>query len=205
MRPERSLAVDAGFDQYFVNSKVRVSGTVFYTRLQEVIGFASLMNDPFGRGGGYVNTGGGLARGVELSGEARPWRSMLLQSSYTYTNADERVSILTNGGIRAIRVFPHAVTFVATQQLTKRTHVTADFFGADEMISGTFFVDSGTRPYRFDGPRKLDVSASYTKPLSENVNLRFFVRAENVLNRTYYEDGFRTPKCWATAGMKVVF
>ncbi len=205
LRPERSLAVDAGFDQYFAYSKVRVSGTVFYTRLQEVIGFASLVNDPFGRWGGYVNTGGGLARGVELSGEARPWRSMLLQSSYTYTNADERASILTNGGIRSIRVFPHAVTFVATQQVTKRTQITADFFGANEMISGTFFVGSGTRPYRFKGPRKLDLSASYTKPLSEKVNLRFFVRAENVLNRTYYEDGFRTPKRWATAGMKVVF
>lgn len=205
LRPERSLAIDGGFDQYFANSKVRVSGTVFYTRLQEVIGFASLVNDPFGRWGGYVNTGGGLARGVELSGEARPWRSMLLQSSYTYTNADERQSILTDGSVRAIRVFPKAVTFVATQQLAKRTAVTADFFGADEMISGTFFVGSGTRPYRFDGPRKLDLSASYTQPVNENVSLRFFVRAENVLNRTYYEDGFRTPRCWVAGGMKVIF
>jgi outer membrane receptor protein involved in Fe transport len=51
----------------------------------------------------------------------------------------------------------------------------------------------------------LDVSASYTKPVSEKVDLRFFVRAENVLNRTYYEDGFRTPKAWATAGMKLLF
>ncbi len=205
LRPERSVAVDGGFDQYFANSKARVSGTVFYTRLQEVIGFASLLNDPYGRWGGYANTGGGLARGVELSGEAKPWRGTLLQSSYTYTNADERQSILTDGGVRAIRVFPHAVTFVATQQLTKRTLVTADFFGANEMISGTFFVGSGTRPFRFEGPRKLDVSASYTHPVSERVNLRFFVRAENVLNRTYYEDGFRTPKCWASAGMKVIF
>ena len=205
LRPERSIAVDAGFDQYFAYSKVRVSGTVFYTRLQEVIGYASLVNDPFGRWGGYLNIGGGLARGLELSGEARPWRSMLLQSSYTYTNADERKSILTDGGVRAIRVFPHAVTFVATQQLTKRTQITADFFGANEMISGTFFVGAGTRPYRFDGPRRLDLSASYTKPVSEKVDLRFFVRAENVLNRTYYEDGFRTPKCWATAGMKLLF
>ncbi|HNY41229.1 MAG TPA: TonB-dependent receptor [Bryobacteraceae bacterium] len=205
LRPERSVAADAGFDQYFANSKVRVSGTVFYTRLQEVIGYTSLMNDPNGRWGGYANIGGGLARGAELSGEARPWRTMLLQSSYTYTNADERNPILTDGGVRAIRVFPHAVTFVATQQVTKRIQITADFFGANEMISGTFFVGSGTRPYRFEGPRKLDLSASYTKPVSEKVTLRFFVRAENVLNRTYYEDGFRTPKAWATGGMKVLF
>jgi len=205
LRPERSVAIDGGLDQYFANSKVRVSGTVFYTRLQEVIGFVSLVGDPFGRWGGYANTGGGLARGVELSGEARPWRSMLLQSSYTYTNADERQPILTDGSVRVIRVFPKAVAFVATQQLTKRTAVTADFFGADEMISGTFFVGSGTRPYRFRGPRKLDLAASYTHPVNEKVSLRFFVRAENVLNRSYYEDGFRTPKCWAAGGMKVIF
>jgi iron complex outermembrane receptor protein len=205
LRPERSVAIDGGFDQYFANSKVRVSGTVFYTRLQEVVGFVSLVDDPFGRWGGYANTGGGLARGVELSGEARPWRTMLLKSSYTYTNADERQSILTDGGVRAIRVFPHAVTFVATQQVTKRTLLTADFFGANEMISGTFFVGTGTRPYRFEGPRKLDLSASYTHPVTEKASLRFFIRAENVLNRTYYEDGFRTPKCWASGGMKIIF
>jgi hypothetical protein len=110
-----------------------------------------------------------------------------------------------DGAVRSIRVFPNAVTLVATQQLTKRIQLTADFFGADEMISGTFFVGWGTRPYRFGGPRKLDVSGSWSKPVGEKAELRFFVRAENVLNRTYYEDGFRTPKAWATAGMKVVF
>lgn len=205
LKPERSVAADAGFDQYFANSKVRVSGTVFYTRLQEVIGFGSLTDDPYGRWGGYVNTGGGLARGVELSGEARPWRTMLVRSSYTHTNADERTPFLMDGAVRSIRVFPNAVTVVATQQLTKRIQLTADFFGADEMISGTFFVGWGTRPYRFGGPRKLDVSGSWSKPVGEKAELRFFARAENVLNRTYYEDGFRTPKLWATAGMKVVF
>jgi iron complex outermembrane receptor protein len=205
LRPERSIAADAGFDQYFANSKVRISGTAFYTRLQEVIGFASLVNDPYGRWGGYVNTGGGLARGVEISGEARPWRTMLLQAGYTYTNADERASILADGSVRSIRVFPHAVSFVATQQVGKRVQVTADFFGANEMVSGTFFVGTGTRPYRFDGPRKLDLSGSYTLPVSEKVSVRLFVRAENLLNQAYYEDGFRTPGCWASAGMKMLF
>ncbi len=37
------------------------------------------------------------------------------------------------------------------------------------------------------------------------MSLRFFGRVENLLNQTYYEDGFRTPKTWAVGGMKFVF
>lgn len=205
LAPERTVAFDFGLDQYFSNSRYRLGATYFYTRLQSIIGFSSLSNDPFGRWGGYVNTGGGLARGVEITGEARPARQLLVQGSYVYTNAIERKPILLDGNVRTIRVLPHAVTIVATQQITRRWQITADFLGGSSYLSGTFFVGGGTRPYRFDGPRKLDTAISYTLPAGEGKNLRFFLRAENVLNQRYYEDGFRTPRLWATAGMKLSF
>ena len=205
LRPERSVSVDGGFDQYFAGNRFRASVTYFYSRLQEVIGFGMLENDPFGRWGGYVNTPGGLARGVEVSGEARPWRRALVQASYTYTNADERQSNLVGGSLRSIRVFPQAFTLVATQEITRRLQVTFDFLGASRYIAGTFFVGSGNRPFEFAGPKKLDSSVSYTLPLSDRRSLRFFTRIENLLNREYYEDGFRTPRVWAVAGMKLLF
>ncbi|WP_321475491.1 TonB-dependent receptor [uncultured Paludibaculum sp.] len=205
LRPERTVSADFGVDQYFANSRYRVSASYFYTRLQEVIGYAGLVNDPYGRWGGYVNMGGGLARGVELSGEARPYRSLTLSSSYTYTNADERNSSLIGGSLRAIRVFPQMFTAVATQQVTRRTLVTLSFLGASDYISGSFFVGSGNRPYQFDGPRKLDLAASYTLPLGERTSLRFFTRVENLTNQRYFEDGFRTPGIWATGGLKLAF
>lgn len=205
LSPERSIGADAGFDQYFAGNKVRVSASYFYTRLREVIGFGGLSGDPFGRFAGYVNVGGGLARGVELSGEARPWRSMLVQSSYTYTNADNRRSDLIGGALQAIRVFPHTVTVVASQQIGRRWQVTADFLGASDYIAGTFFVGSGNRPFLFPGPRRLDTAVQYDLPLKETQTLRFYTRIENVLNRDYYEDGFRTPKVWAAAGIKWLF
>ncbi|MGC4051544.1 MAG: TonB-dependent receptor [Paludibaculum sp.] len=205
LRPERTVSADFGLDQYFANSKYRVSASYFYTRLQEVIGYAGLTNDPYGRFGGYVNLGGGLARGVELSGEARPYRSLTLSSSYTYTNADERNSGLIGGSLRSIRVFPQMFTAVATQQVSKRTQVTLSFLGASDYISGSFFVGSGNRPYQFDGPRKLDLAVSYTLPLGERTSLRFFTRAENLTNQRYFEDGFRTPGIWATGGLKLAF
>lgn len=205
LRPERTIAADFGFDQYFATDRYRLGATYFYTRLQEIIGFGSTPNDPFGRWGGYVNTGGGLARGVEISGEARPVRSVVVQASYTYTNADERNSILTDGTVRAIRVLPHAFTAIATYQATRRLQFTADFLAGSEYTSGTFFVGTGTRPYLFPGPRKLDLAASYTVPLSDRTSLRFFARAENLTNQRYFEDGFRTPRVWASAGMKLLF
>lgn len=205
LAPERTVAFDFGLDQYFANSRYRLGATYFYTRLQSIIGFGSVRNDPFGRWGGYLNTGGGLARGVEITGEARPARQLLVQGSYVYTNAIERRPILLDGNVRTIRVLPHAVTIVATQQITRRWQITADFLGGSSYLSGTFFVGGGTRPYRFDGPRKLDTAVSYTLPAGEGMNLRFFLRAENVLNQRYYEDGFRTPRLWATAGMKLSF
>lgn len=205
LRPERTVSFDFGFDQYFAASRYRASATYFYTRLQEVIGYSGLVNDPYGRWGGYVNMGGGLARGVELIAEARPQRKLLLTASYTYTNADERRSALIGGSLRSIRVFPHMFTLTATQQLTRRWQVTTDFLAASDYVSGSFFVGSGSRPYEFPGPRKLDVATSYTLPLADTRSLRFYVRAENVLNQRYFEDGFRTPRAWASAGMKFLF
>jgi len=83
--------------------------------------------------------------------------------------------------------------------------VTTDFLAASDYISGSFFVGSGSRPFEFVGPRKLDVSGSYTLPLDDARSLRFYVRAENVLNQRYFEDGFRTPRAWASAGLKLLF
>jgi vitamin B12 transporter len=72
LRPDRSVAFDAGIDQTLYRNRLRASATYFYTRLQEVIilDFSGVINpatDPFGRFGGYLNTNGGIACGLELS------------------------------------------------------------------------------------------------------------------------------------------
>ncbi|MCC6540108.1 MAG: TonB-dependent receptor [Bryobacterales bacterium] len=203
--PERSVAFDAGFDQYLASQRVRVSGTYFYTRLQEVIGFdfSGLINtatDPYGRSSGYRNTGGGLARGVELSVQAQATRTLFFQAGYTHTNADERVSTLIGGSVRSVRVSDHMFTALVTQRFARHWDATLDFFGASsywwQMFAG------GSRPFLFPGPKKADLVVNYTRPLGERRSLQWFTRIENVFNRTYYEDAFRTPKAWAVTGIK---
>jgi iron complex outermembrane receptor protein len=198
------LAVDAGVDQY-LGSRARVSATYFYTRIQQAIvfdftGAITPETDPYGRFGGYRNTGGGLARGVELSIETNPIRNLTLRSSYTYTNADERNSIFSTGNLRTLRVSDHMFSVTATQRIGRSLDITFDMFAAS-----SYLLNFGTRAFSFDGPVKADLAINYTRPLTDTTSLRLFTRIDNVFNRTYYEDGFRTPKAWATAGMKFLF
>lgn len=204
LRPDRLLAFDAGIDQY-LGSRTKISATYFYTRIQEAIvfdfsGFINPETDPYGRFGGYRNTGGGLARGVELSLETAPIRSMILRSSYTYTNADERTSIFPSGILRTPRVSDHMFTATATQRFGRAFDVTFDLFAASE-----YLMALSSQAVYFDGPVKADLSANYTRALTDALSLRFFTRVDNFLNRSYSEEGFRAPKAWATFGMRLLF
>ena len=204
LAPERLVAFDGGVDQYLAASRIRVSATYFYTRVQQSIIFDGLgivgSTDPWGRFGGYRNSGGGLARGAELSIEANPIRSMTLRGSYTRTNADDRTSQFNNGSLRTIRVSDHMFTAVASQRLWRRLDVTLDFTGASN-----YAVPFSRQYVEFEGMRKLDLSAAWTQPVSDSQSLRFYTRVENMMNRTYLEEGFRTPGAWAVAGVKWMF
>jgi vitamin B12 transporter len=208
LAPERSVAVDAGIDQYMAGSKARVSMTFFYTRLREVIvfdfsGAIDPASDPFGRFGGYRNTGGGLARGIEVSGEAQLTRRSRVDASYTYTNSRERVSNLVGGSLRSIRIPRHMFTASATHTLWRTLDVTFDLYATSNYTFPLY--SGGSRPFLFGGPRKADVVASYRHSLSDTRNVEFYTRVENVLNQAYFESGFLTPGAWAVAGMKFGF
>lgn len=184
---------------------MRLSATYFYTRLQEVVGFGDTPNDPFGRFGGFVNTGGGLARGAELSGEFAPVRALQLFASYTFTNSDQRRPQIENV-LRTLVVPDHQFTLVATQRIGRRVAVNLDFVATSDYLAPVF--DNRTfqsRAYRFAGQRRADVTASYTLPLSESRSLRFFGKVENLFDREYYESGFRTPGVNGRAGAALNF
>ena len=205
LRPERSLAVDAGIDQYFATDRVRLSATYFYTRLQEVIQFnftggINPVTDPFGRFEGYLNTRGGIARGVELAAEAKPWRSMTVKTSYTYTNAQDRVSQYNNGVLQTPRIFPHSFTLVMMQQFGK--HWDAAF---DLLAASRYAYPLRSREFFFSGPRQAGMAVGYTHPINERLRLRLSARVSNVFNQLFYEDGFQTPRRWAVGGVGVLF
>ena len=206
LAPERSVAFDVGVDQTFASNRARLSATYFYTRLQEVVGFANdTPNDPFGRFGGFVNTGGGLSRGAELSGEFAPARWLDLFASYTFVNSDQRRPAVA-GVLRAFATPEHQFTLVADARLGSRVAVNFDLVASTDYLAPVFDNRTFTgRAYRFRGLRKGDLTASYTLPLSESRRLRFFGKVENLFDRDYYENGFRTPGINGRAGASFSF
>ncbi|MCZ2150881.1 MAG: TonB-dependent receptor [Bryobacterales bacterium] len=206
LRPERSIAADGGFDQYFAHSRLRVSGTYFYTRLQSVIAFGALQlgRDPFDRFSGYLNTRGGLARGFESSAEASLMRGMRVSGSYTYTRSQERTPVFAGGLLLSPRIPRHLATILVSRRIGKHAEIASDISLAGNSVT-PFYTGAGTRAFVFPGARKADLAASYSIPLHDRASLQLFTRVENFLNRTWYEDGFRVPKAWAVGGMKLVF
>jgi vitamin B12 transporter len=205
LRPEHSIAVDGGIDQKLAGDRVQLSATYFYTRLQEVIvfdstGFIAPATDPLGRSSGYRNTGGGLARGVEFAVNTKPHRTLDLNASYTFTTAVNRVPSSVPGFLRTFVQPRHMLTLFAAQQVTRRLDVIFDMFAY-----GSYFFPFSSRAFKFSGPVKADWGLSYTVPMSDQVNMRFYGKVENLFDREYFESGFRTPGAVFTGGMALRF
>jgi iron complex outermembrane receptor protein len=202
LSPERAVAVDGGIDQKLFASKLTISGTVFYTNLQQTILFANSLpaNDPFGRFFGYANGGGGISRGIELGAHVSPTAKTSLGMSYTYVNSDSRTPTIGTDYFKVLDVSPHTFTVTATQWIGRRANLTFDMAAMSDYTI-TFF-NSGQRQFVFNGPTKADVVFHYDYPLSDRHAAEFYVKVENMFNQRAYENGFIGPKAWAIAGIK---
>ncbi|HLH39057.1 MAG TPA: TonB-dependent receptor, partial [Bryobacteraceae bacterium] len=205
LRPERSIGFDGGFDQSWWKQRARISATYFYTRLEDVILFAESISpdDPFGRFLGYMNSKGGLSRGVEMSARLSPTASLDLTGSYTYVNAIERTPIV--GDVLRSFLFPyHQVAVVAAQRIGPRLLVSAEVIAASS-YPGEIFGDFATAAMLFPGMKRIDVGASYRIPLSESRAVRLFAKGSNLLDQNYFESGYRTPGITGIGGVQFEF
>jgi iron complex outermembrane receptor protein len=210
LEPDRSIAFDAGVDQTLYKNRLRASATYFYTELQKVIifdftGLIDPVTDPFGRFGGYVNTNGGIARGVEFSLTATPARTLNISAAYTYTKSLQRRPQLA-GVLRSLGIPDHQFSLVATQRVGRRILINLDLAASSDYLAPIFNPTTfGSRAYRFRGLVKTDLGGSYTLPLGEARSLRFFGYVDNLFDREYFESGFRTPGRTGRAGAAFSF
>ena len=206
LKPEHSTGIDAGIDQTV--GRVRVSASYFYTWLEDVINFdtSGLIDpatDPFGRFIGYVNARGGIARGVELSTSAAVTRSLNVAAAYSYVNAIERTPIV--GDVLGTFVVPHhQFSAQVTERATQRLWFTLDTAAGSSYLD-PIFSETVTQTYRFGGPHKVNLGASYRIPLAEYRAVRLFARVANVFNQTYFDGGVLTPGRTATGGLQFEF
>jgi iron complex outermembrane receptor protein len=208
LKPERSTGLDAGLDQTFLRGRLKTSASYFYTWLEDVINFdtSGLINpatDPFGRYIGYLNTRGGISRGAELSATLAATRGLRVTSAYTYVNALERTPIV--GDIIQTFVVPkNQFSLLVAEQATARLLLIFDTIQSSSYLA-PIYGDFVTQTYRFAGLHKLNLGASYRLPLGEYKAARFFVRADNLLNQTYFESGFTTAGRTAMGGLQFEF
>jgi iron complex outermembrane receptor protein len=208
LTPEHSIGFDTGMDRTFLGGRLKASATYFYTSLQNVINFdtSGLINpatDPWGRYVGYLNTRGGISRGVETSAAVAPTRSLNITAAYTYIDAIERAPIVSNV-LQTFVVPRNQFSFLATERATSRLLLTADSRQSSNYLAPVY-GSVLTQVYRFDGVHKINLGASYRLPLSEFQAIRFFARAENIFNQTYFESGYPTPGRTAMGGMQFDF
>jgi iron complex outermembrane receptor protein len=207
--PDRYNSADAGIDQYLWRDRVRISSTYFYTRVVTITAFDSgtvikPATDAFGRTSGYINGSGGMSRGVELTVESRPTRSLTLSGSYTYTRAHLDRDITIPGFWRVLGVPRHAVTFVAIQKFGRRTTVAVDFVGNSEMF-GNFTAAARPRAFRYPGFTKTDLSTTYLLRETEHGALKVNTRIDNIFNRTHYDLGWLAPRTTFVMGLGYQF
>jgi vitamin B12 transporter len=204
LRPDRSSSIDGGVDQLLWNSRVQLSATYFYTRLNEVIIFdtSSAINpitDPLGRSGGYRNTGGGIARGVEFSSSVAATKSLQFTGAYTYTDARQRTPLVA-GVWRTYEIPRHQYSFSATQRFSPGLTGFFTYTGSSDYLSSI----SG-RAFQFGGLERGQLGLSYRRSLTEFRAIRFYGKADNLFKQTYFENGFRTPGITMVAGTQFEF
>jgi vitamin B12 transporter len=204
LRPDRLSAIDGGVDQRLWNSRVQLSATYFYTRLNSVIifdtsGAINSLTDPFGRNGGYRNTGGGLARGVEFSSAIAATRSLQLTGAFTYTDAREETPIVP-GVWQSFEDPREQYSAFATERFSSRLTGVFGYVG-----STSYLANVSGLGFRFGGPSRAQVALSYRYPLSEFRALRFYFKGDNLFNQTYFQDGFRAPGATFTGGTQFEF
>ncbi len=205
--PERAISVDGGVDQWLAGGKARLSGTYYYTELLETIlfDFANFpaATDPFGRFGGYRNGGGGVARGVELSGQYSPLSGFSVQGGYTYTNSDSRTPTIGQDWFTTLGVSSHLYNLTTTQWIGSRFNVTFDMFAASNYSLSPFGAMG--RRVVFNGPVKADVVFRYDLPVGDSSTAEIYGKVENVFDHTYHENGFQAPGAWAIGGVRFRF
>ena len=208
LKPEHSTGIDFGADQTLLRGRLKISASYFYTWLENVINFdtSGLINpasDPYGRYIGYLNTQGGVSRGIETSAAVAPARSLKVTAAYTYVNAIERTPIV--GDVLQTFVIPkNQFSLLVTEQATKRLLLTFDALASSSYLA-PIYGDVVTQTYRFNGIHKVNVGVSYRVPIDEYRAIRFFVRADNIFNQTYFESGFLTPGRTASSGLQFEF
>jgi iron complex outermembrane receptor protein len=96
-------------------------------------------------------------------------------------------------------------SLTALQRIGRRVDLSFDLFAASEYDTPFFLTSGVSRIFRVGGPVKADLVGSYSIPVSDSKTVKLYGKIENVFDRAYFEDGFRSPGLWGVAGLRFQF
>jgi vitamin B12 transporter len=209
LSPDRYNLLDGGIDQYLFNNRVRIAATYFYTRTVHTTAFdfSGVINpatDPYGRLFGYIDGSGGISRGAELGVETRPTRTLTVNGSYTYTNADSDRDVSVPSFFRALGPQAHTATLTGTQRWGKRLDTTFTLFYGSAYYT-PLYVGFSSRAFRFPGFTNAGVMLNYRVWDNEKQAVRVYTKIDNVFDQTYYEAGYLAARATFAAGIGFSF
>lgn len=188
LKPETSIGYDLGFDQAFLDRRVRFGSTYFHNDIRNLI----TINDT---GTTNINIGQATTYGFENFVSYVPWEPLTLRGDYTYTYAED--DILHQELLRRPK---HKASLNAAWHVTPAALLSATilYVGAwidinrDETVSGL----------TASGYTLVNLAVSYD--LRHGVTA--FARINNLLDRQYQDpSGFQHPGLGVFAGLRVAF
>jgi iron complex outermembrane receptor protein len=83
LKPETTWTCEAGIDQYLFDRKLKMSGTYFYTKAEDLIGSYKEGSDSY-----KENVGEADIQGIELEASVMPFSWLDIWMNYTYTDSE---------------------------------------------------------------------------------------------------------------------
>lgn len=198
LQPEQSWEVNAGFVQEFSDLPVYLESTYFYRKVHNLIeevadqlpGAIHIPEETNDQNTPLTRNLGARLQGVEVIGQAQPWRWLTLSGNYTYLDFKTPTGTLLNRP-------RHRGSFIATAARN-------DLFGSGDYATLSLLVSAVGRrdsanpredfePNKAAGYGRTDLALSYRfggtlAPLTLHATIR------NLFDRNYSESlGFRAP------------
>ncbi len=188
LQPEESEGYDFGFEQPFLEDRVRFGATYFHNEITNLI-------NPNATFTSLENVGRATTEGVEVFASLTLTERFEMRVDYTYTDATDDTT-----GLELLRRPKHRASLTATWRPLKRLTLSTTLLYVGSQVDGnrSFSIPRlNTDPYFV-----VNLAAEYD--LGKGVTL--FARADNLLGHQYEDPtGFQRPGFGVFGGIRVNF
>ena len=194
LMPEESIGCELGIDQSFLDGKVKVGATYFFTQFEDLIIYDGAANR-------YDNASKAEISGVEAYLTLRPWKMLRLDFAYTYADSKYKANKDATEWTRKEYLPKSKLDFVATLYPTEKLTIACDVSWQDEKIVPLYDANYASVRWEEDAVTTVNMAVTY-ELLSF---MKLFVRAENLLDEDYTESAYCMPGRTIYGGVKLFF